>query len=53
MKEQLVFENRAKLEDAYHRGHLRKGVHYRVSDDKNTYRLSVSRKGIAEIRHRG
>lgn len=53
MKEYIEFKSREELENAYYRGNLTRGVHYRVSGSKNSYRLCESRKGLAEVANRG
>lgn len=45
---QTQFKSMAELEHAYHQGHLRKGVDYRVLETNTIFRLSVTRKGLAQ-----
>ena len=49
----IMFSSKVALENAHNAGQLQKGVHYQVTGHKAHYRLSVARKGLAEIMHRG
>jgi hypothetical protein len=49
----ILFQSKIALERAHDAGQLKKGVHYQVAGQPAHYRLSVARKGLAEIMHRG